>query len=55
MDGMVAYLAENSERFRPFKQIKVGAFPRDVDFHLACVYEDHGFEVVEDRGVARVL
>ena len=55
MDGMVAHLAENLELFRPFKRIEVGAFPRDVDFHPAWVYEDHGFEVIEDRGVARVL
>ena len=55
MDGMVAHLAENSVLFRPFRQIEVGAFPRDVDFHPAWVYEDNGFEVAEDRGVARVL
>ena len=55
MDGMVAHLTENLELFRPFKRIEVGAFPRDVDFHQAWVYDDNGFEVVEDRGVARVL
>ncbi len=55
MDGVVAHLTENLELFRPFKQIEVGAFPRDVDFHPAWVYEDNGFGVVEDRGVSRVL
>jgi hypothetical protein len=55
MDRMVAHLAENLELFRPFKRIEVGAFPRDVDFHPTWVYEDHGFEVIEDRGAARVL
>jgi hypothetical protein len=55
MDGMVAHLTDNLELFQPFKRIEVGAFPRDVDFHPAWVYEDNDFEVVEDRGVARVL
>lgn len=55
MGGMVAHLTENLELFRPFKRIEVGAFPRDVDFHPAWVYEENCFEVVEDRGVARVL
>jgi hypothetical protein len=55
MDGMVAHLADNLGLFQPFKRIEVGAFPQDVDFHPAWVYEDNGFKVVEDRGVARVL
>lgn len=55
MDGMVAHLVENLELFRPFKRIEVGVFPQDVDFHPAWVYEKHGFETLEDRGVARVL
>jgi hypothetical protein len=55
MGEMVARLRDGLDFFRPFKRIEVGAFPRDVDFHPTWVYEDNGFEVVEDRGVARVL
>ena len=55
MREMVAHLAANLELFRPFKRIEVGAFPRDVDFHPAWVYEENGFEVAEDRGTARVM
>ncbi len=55
MDRMVAHLAENLDLFRPYKRIEVGAFPRDVQFHPAWVYEKNGFETIEDRDTARVL
>ena len=55
MDRMVAHLAENLDLFRPYRRIEVGAFPRDVHFHPAWVYEKNGFETLEDRGTARVL
>jgi hypothetical protein len=55
MDAMVAHLVESLGLFRPYRAVEVGAFPRDVDFHPAWVYEKHGFEVAEDRGAAVVL
>jgi len=55
MDGKVAHLTENLELFRSYKRIEVGAFSQDVDFHPAWVYEKHGFETLEDRGVVSVL
>ena len=53
--GMVAHLTRNLEQFRPYCRIEVGAFPRDVDFHPAWVYQEAGFQVAEDRGEALVL
>ncbi len=55
MRVMVSHLARNLELFRPYRCIEVGAFPRDVDFHPAWVYQEHGFQVSEDRGEALVL
>jgi hypothetical protein len=55
MKIMVEHLVNNLELFKPFKMIEVGAFPQDVDFHPAWVYEDNGFTTVEDRDVAKVL
>ena len=55
MDGKVAHLTENLELFRSYKRIEVGAFSQDVDFHSVWVYEKHGFETLEDRGVVSVL
>jgi len=55
MDAMVAHVVERLDLFAPYRAVEVGAFPRDVDFHPAWVYEKHGFEVAEDRGIALVL
>jgi len=55
MRAMVSHLTRNLEMFRPYRRIEVGAFPRDVDFHPAWVYQEHGFQVAEDRGEALVL
>ena len=55
MRAMVSHLAQNLEQFKPYRRIEVGAFPRDVDFHPAWVYQEHGFRVAEDRGEALVL
>ena len=55
MDRIVAHLAENLDMFRPYRRIEAGAFPRDVQFHPAWVYEKNGFETIEDRDTARVL
>jgi hypothetical protein len=55
MRAMVFHLTRNLERFRPYRRIEVGAFPRDVDFHPAWVYRENGFRVAEDRGEALVL
>ena len=55
MRVMVSHLTRNLELFRPYSCIEVGAFPRDVDFHPAWVYQEAGFRVTEDRGEALVL
>jgi len=55
MRVMVSHLTRNLEQFRPYRRIEVGAFPRDVDFHPAWVYQEAGFQVAEDRGEALVL
>ena len=55
MRAMVSHLTQNLERFKPYRRIEVGEFPRDVDFHPAWVYQEHDFEVAEDRGEALVL
>jgi hypothetical protein len=55
MELMVTHLVNNLELFKPFKTIEVGAFPQNVDFHPAWVYEDNGFIIVEDRSIAKVL
>ena len=53
--AMVSYLIRNLKLFRPFRRIEVGAFPQDVDFHPAWVYQEAGFLVAEDRGEVLVL
>jgi hypothetical protein len=55
MRAMVSHLTRNLELFRPFRRIEVGAFPRDVDFHPAWVYQEAGFLIAEDRDEALVL
>ncbi len=55
MEKLVNHLTGNLRVFRPYRQIEVGAFPGDVEFHPAWVYERRGFSVVEDRGAARLL
>jgi len=55
MWAMVFHLTRNLEQFKPYRRIEVGAFPRDVDFHPAWVYQEAGFQVAEDRGEALVL
>jgi hypothetical protein len=55
MRAMVSHLTRNLEQFKPYRCIEVGAFPKDVDFHPAWVYQEGGFQVAEDRGEALVL
>lgn len=55
MDMLVSHLVNNLHIFSSFKEIEVGAFPSDVEFHPSWVYEKHGFRIVEDRGKARIL
>ena len=55
MRAMVSHLTRNLEQFKPYRRIEVGAFPQDVDFHPAWVYQEEGFQVAEDRGEALVL
>ena len=55
MRAMVSHLTRDLEQFKPYRRIEVGAFPLDVDFHPAWVYQEGGFQVAEDRGEALVL
>jgi len=55
MNLLVSHLVNNLHLFSPFKEVEVGAFVGDVEFHPSWVYEKHGFKVVEKRGKARIL
>jgi hypothetical protein len=55
MNLLVSHLLDNLHIFSPFKEIEVGAFLGDVEFHPSWVYEKHGFKVIEERGNARIL
>jgi hypothetical protein len=52
---LVAHLVDNLNKFRSYRRLEVGAFPRDVEFHPSWVYEKYGFNVSEDREIVKVL
>lgn len=55
MNLLVSHLLDNLHIFSLFKEVEVGAFLGDFEFHPSWVYEKHGFKVVEERGNTRIL